>query len=58
MKHIYEVLVIYKSVVWICFKCSLYEGWHMYSGQPFSEQLQYHMQNKTYQLNAKDGMTA
>jgi hypothetical protein len=30
----------------------------MYNGQPFSEKLQYHMQNKTYQLNAKDGMTA
>ena len=53
-----DVLIIYKSFVWIYFKCSLYERWHMYNGQLFSEKLQYHMQNKTYQLNAQDGMTA
>ena len=42
-----DVLIIYKSFVWICFKCSLYERWHMYNGLLFSEKLQYHMQNKT-----------
>jgi hypothetical protein len=47
-----DVLIIYKSFVWIYFKCSLYERWHMYNGQLFSEKFQYHMQNKTYQLNA------